>query len=105
VGVSLLILKDLGILCNGGTSVEDASLDVGHVLAESVVLVANLERQLAGVAHDEHRALASDRLDLLKGRQDEDCSFTETRFGLADDVTTKHSLRNARLLNCIREPY
>lgn len=102
VGVGILVLEYLGILLDRSTTVEDAGLDVGHVLAEAVVLVANLEGQLTGVAHNQHGALAGNRLDLLEGREDEDGSLTETGLGLADDVTTKHSLGNGGLLNCSR---
>lgn len=98
--VSLLVLQDLGILDDGGTTVEDTGLDVGHVLAETVVLVANLESQFTSVAHDQDGALASDRLDLLERGQDEDRRLSKTRLGLTDDVTTKQSLRNTCLLNC-----
>lgn len=54
VRVSLLVLEDFGVLLDRCTAVEDTGLDVGHVLAEAVILVADLERQLAGVAHDQH---------------------------------------------------
>ena len=104
VGVSLLVLEDLGILLDGSTTVEDAGLDVGHVLAEAVVLVANLEGELTSVAHDEDGTLAGDGLDLLKSGKDEDSRLTETGLGLADDITTKHGLGDTCLLNCIRGP-
>ena len=104
VGVGLLVLKDLGILLDGSTTVEDAGLDVGHVLAETVVLVTNLESKLTSVAHDENGALAGDGLDLLKSGEDEDSCLTETGLGLADDITTKHGLRDTCLLHCIRGP-
>lgn len=104
VGMSLLVLEDLGILLDRSTTVEDAGLDVGHVLAETVVLVANLESELTSVAHDEDGALAGDGLNLLKGGKDEHSCLTETGLGLADDVTTKHGLGDTCLLNCIRGP-
>lgn len=100
VRVSILVLQDLGILDDGGTTVKDTGLDVGHILAEAVVLVADLESQLSSVAHDQNGALASNRLDLLQGGQDEDGRLTKTRLGLTDDVTTKKSLGNTGLLNC-----
>lgn len=52
------------------------------------------------MAHDQHGALAGNRLDLLKGGEDEDSRLSETRLGLADDVTSEKGLRNAILLNC-----
>lgn len=100
VGVSLLVLQNLGILLDGSATVEDAGLDVGHVLGEPVVFVADLEGQLTGVAHDQNGALAGDGLDLLEGGEDEDRGLSETRLGLADDVTTEKGLGDTCLLNC-----
>lgn len=100
--VGLLVLQDLGVLNDRSAAVEDTGLDVRHVLAESIVLVADLESELASVAHNQDGALASDGLDLLEGGEDEDCGLTQAGFGLADNITTKHGLGNACLLNCIR---
>ncbi len=99
VRMGVLVLQELGILLDGSATVEDAGLDVGHVLAEAIVLVANLESQLTGMAHDQDGTLAGDGLDLLKRGQDEDGSFTKTRLGLADYVTSQKSLRNTVLLD------
>ncbi len=100
MGASLLVLQGLNVVLDGSTAVEDTSLDVGHVLAEAVVLVANLVGQLASVAHDHNRDLAIDGLNLLEGGEDEDCSLTETGLGLADDITTEESLGDTSLLDC-----
>jgi hypothetical protein len=100
VRVGLLVLEDVDVVLDRSATVEDGGLDVGQVLAETGVLVLDLESQLAGVAHDQHRALAVDRLDLLKGGQDENGSFTKTRLGLTKDVGSKNCLRNAVLLDC-----
>lgn len=102
--VSVLVLQDLGVLLDGSTTIEHASLDVRHVLGESVILIANLECQLTGVAHDQNGALAGDGLHLLQSGEDEDSSLSETRLGLTDDVTTKKGLRNTRLLDCTIDP-
>lgn len=104
VRVSILALQDLGVFLDGSTTVEHTGLDVGHVLGESIVLIANLECQLTGVAHDQNRALAGDRLHLLQSGEDEDSSLSKTRLRLTDDITTKKSLRNARLLDCLIDP-
>ena len=104
VGVRILVLEQLRILLNGSAAVENASLDVGHVLAEAVVLVADLESKLARVAHNQHGALSGDGLDLLQRGEDEDSGLAETRLGLANDVATQHGLRDACLLHCIRRP-
>jgi len=100
VGMGVLILENLGIFLNGSSSIKDSSLYIRHILAEASVLIFNLVGQLASVAHDEDRGLASDRLNLLEGCKDEDGGLTETRFGLAKDIGTENCLRNANLLDC-----
>ena len=79
--------------------VNEAHLDAAHVLGESLVLLADLEGQLAGVAHDDDRHLPVDRLQLLQGGQDEDGSLAHTRLGLAEDVHAKDRLRDALVLD------
>lgn len=54
VRASILVLKGLHVGLDGSTTIEDASLDVGHVLAETFVLIANLVGQLTSVAHDDN---------------------------------------------------
>jgi hypothetical protein len=100
VGVGILVLEDLGVLGDGRATVEHSRLDIRHVLAETVVLVANLEGQFTGVAHDQDRTLAGDRLDLLQRRENEDSRLTKSGLGLADNVTSQHGLGNAGLLHC-----
>jgi hypothetical protein len=53
VRVSLLVCKDVDVVLDGGTAVEDCSSDIRKVLAETCVLVLDLEGQLASVAHDQ----------------------------------------------------
>src|SRR5690606_35378942 len=101
VGAGVLVLDLLHVLLDGSTAVEDLSLDVGHVLAEAVVLVLDLEGQLASVAHDEDRNLAVDRLDLLKGGENEDGRLSESGLGLADDITSEERLGDTGLLDCM----
>jgi hypothetical protein len=100
VRTGVLILQGFHILLNRSTTVENTSLDVRHVLAETVVFVANLVCQLTSVAHNHDGNLAIDRLDLLEGCEYEDCSLTETGLGLADDIATEEGLGNASLLDC-----
>lgn len=100
VRMGLLVAQNFGVLLDGGTAIEHAGLDLRHILGESVVLVADLEGQLSGVAHHKHRTLACNRLDLLKRRKNEDGSFAQTRFSLANDVASDQGLRDASLLNC-----
>jgi len=47
-------LQDLLVLRYEETSEEDSNLCSAHVLAESFVLLADLERELTSVAHDQH---------------------------------------------------
>lgn len=103
VRVGLLVLEDVDVVLDGSTAVEHSSLDVRQVLAETCILVLDLESQLAGVAHNQDGALAVDGLDLLEGGQDEDGSFTKTRLGLAENVGSEDGLRDAVLLDCGHE--
>lgn len=104
VWVSLLVLQHLGILLNGSSTVEDAGLNIWHVLAEAGILVLDLVGKFTSVTHDEDRGLAGDWLDLLKGGEDEHGGLTETRFSLAKNVASKNGLGNADLLNCRVKP-
>lgn len=97
--VCLLVFEELFVLLDVGTTIEHRSLDLWHVLAEAGVLVSDLERQFARMAHDQDAHLAVDWLDLLESGQHEDCSLTETGFGLAQDVGSENGLRNADLLD------
>lgn len=100
MGASFLVLQSLHIGLDRGTTVEDTSLDVGHVLAETVVLITDLVGQLTCVAHDDDSNLAIHRLNLLKSGKNKNGRLTKTRLGLADDITTKKSLGDTGLLNC-----
>lgn len=100
VGISLLVGQDFDVLRHGSTTVEDGGLDVGQVLAETRVFVLDLVRQLTSVAHDEDRALASNRLQLMKSGEDEDSSLTETGLGLAKHVDVEHGGWDTDLLDC-----
>jgi hypothetical protein len=53
VWVSLLVSQDLDVLVDLSTAVEDAGLDIWQVLAEALILGANLIGQLTSVAHDQ----------------------------------------------------
>lgn len=72
----VLVLEDLDILGLAGTTVEDGSADVRHVLAESGIFVLDLVSKLAGMAQHDNANLASDWLDLLECSNDKDGSFT-----------------------------
>ena len=75
-------------------------LDAGHVLGEPLVLLADLEGELPGVAHHEHGDLSVLRLDLLQGGQHEDGGLAHPGLGLAQDVHAEHGLRDALMLHC-----
>lgn len=98
--VSLLVGENFFILLDVSTAVEDRSLDLRHVLAEPLVLVTDLEGQLAGVAHNQDRSFSSNRLDLLKRAKNEDGRLSETRLCLAENIGSEDCLRNADLLDC-----
>ena len=78
VRMRLLAGKNLEILLHWSATVEDGSLHLRHVFAETSVLVLDLIRQLSGMAHHQDRTLAGNRLDLLQSREDEHCSLSKT---------------------------
>jgi len=90
VRVSVLVAKELDVLLNGSSSVEDTNLDVRQELGEAVVLVADLVGQLASVAHDQDSGGTGLGLlvHLLEGCENEDGSLSETRLGLAEDIVS-----------------
>jgi len=75
-------------------------LDSRQVLGESLVFFADLESELACVAHDDDRHLAVHRLKLLKRSQNEHGSLTHSGLSLAQDVHAEDSLWNALVLDC-----
>jgi len=103
VWMGLLVGQELNVLLHWGTAVKDSGLDIGHVLAESGVLVLDLVGQLTGVAHDEDRGRAINGLDLLQAGEHEDGGLSQSGFGLADDIGTENGLRNANLLDWISQ--
>lgn len=100
VGVRLLVREHFNILLHRGTTVEHGSLDIRQVLAESRVLVLDLVRQLAGVAHDKDGAFARNRLQLMESGQNEDSGLSKARLGLAKHIDVEDRGRNADLLDC-----
>jgi hypothetical protein len=98
--MGILVLENFGILLDRGSAVEHTGLYLRHIFAESRVLILDLVCELTGMAHNQNGCLTSDRLNLLKCCQDEDSSLTETGLGLAEDIGSENSLRNANLLDC-----
>lgn len=87
------------VLLDWHSSEENWDLDCCHVLAESFVLLADLESEFTSVTHDQNVDLIVSRLQLLKRGQDEDCRLSHTWLGLAQNIHAKNSLRNAFVLN------
>ena len=55
--VGAVLLENFFIFLDGHTTKEDGNLHIAHVLAESLVILTDLERQLSGVGEDQHRHL------------------------------------------------
>jgi hypothetical protein len=68
-----------------------------------LILIANLEGQLTGVAHNQNRSFPSDRLNLLQRAEDEDGGLSETRLGLTENIGSEDGLWDADLLDCLIE--
>jgi hypothetical protein len=83
------------------TSVEDSGLDVGQVLGEALVLLLDLEGQLAGVAQHHAVHLAGHWLQLVQRGEDKDGGLAHAGLGLADDVHAQQRLGNALVLHCV----
>merc|ERR1719507_2643923 len=97
--VGAVVLQHLLVLGNGKSSEEHTNLDCREELAEPLIFLADLERQLPGVAHDQHRDLSINRLNLLESCKDKDCSLAHARLGLGKDVHAQHSLRDTLVLD------
>lgn len=100
VGVCLLVLQEFDVLNDWCSTVEDRGLHIWEVLAEARVLVLDLIRKLASMAHDENLALSLYGFELMQCCQDKDRGLTETRLGLAENIDVEHGGWNAYLLNC-----
>jgi hypothetical protein len=102
VRVCILVAEELDVFLNWSSTVEDADLHIGQELGEAVILVPDLVGQLTGVTHDQDGCNTRLRLlvHLLKGGEDEDGGFSETRLGLAENVVSENGLRNGNLLDC-----
>lgn len=92
-------LQSFFVLLDRHATEEHSNFNARHVLAEPFVLLADLEGQLASVAHDQNVDLIVCRLQLLKGGQHEDGCFSHTRLCLAQNVHAEDGLRNAFVLD------
>lgn len=80
VRVRVLVAKELNVLLDGCSSVENTDLDVRQELGKAVVFVTDLVGQLAGVAHDQDSRNTRLRLliHLLESGENEDGGLSET---------------------------
>lgn len=101
--VRLVVLERLDVLVDVDAAVEDGGAHLRQVLLEAVELVADLEGELARVAHDErlHAVVLVAGLDveLLQHRQHEDRRLAHARLGLAQNVVAENRLGNALVLH------
>lgn len=88
------------MLSSGHTTIEHASLDGGHVLGEALILVANLEGELACVAEHYGVNLVLHGFELLQCGEHKDSSLSHSRLRLADNIHAQDGLRNALVLHC-----
>lgn len=76
VGSCLFVAEELDILLHGGTSVENSSLHLRKVFAESGVFVLDLVCQLTRVAHNQDLDFTLNRVESVKGGENENCCLT-----------------------------
>lgn len=81
------------------SSVEHAGLDVGQVLGEALVLLLDLEGQLAGVAQHDDVDLAGHGVQQVQRGEHEHGGLAHTGLGLADDVLAEDGVGDALVLN------
>eukprot|EP01048_Picozoa_sp_COSAG05_P021043 COSAG05_NODE_3755_length_1855_cov_7.467758_1_plen_179_part_00 len=75
---------------------------VGHVLAEAVILVLDLERKLTGMAETKHKNVAAGRqVQLLQSGKYENSSLSHAGFRLAYHIHAQDRLRDAFMLNYV----
>lgn len=91
-------LQSLFVLLHWHATEEHPNFNAGHVLAETLVFLADLEGQLTSVAHNQNVDIVVGWFQLLKSCQDEDGGLSHTRFSLAQDVHPQNSLWNAFVL-------
>lgn len=98
--VSVFVGKGFDILLHWCAPVKDCCLHFWEIFAEPGVFVLNLVGEFTGVTHNKDGALAGYRLNLLKCCENKDGCLSETGLGLAENIGSEDSLRNAHLLDC-----
>lgn len=101
VRMGVLVGEKFDVFLDRCTAVEDANLYVGQELGETVVLIANLIGQLAGVAHNQNACDAGLGLllHLLQSCKDKDSGLSKTGLGLAEDIVAENCLGDGNLLD------
>ena len=92
-------LKEGHVLVQRDTAKNYLSADVWHLPLESMELFLDLVGEFSVVAEDKSGAGLRVHWELMQDGQHEDCSLAHTRLGLAQDIDTNHSLRDALLLH------
>jgi hypothetical protein len=100
VRVGVLILEQFLVFFDIGTAIEYGSPYFGHVLAETLILVFDLECELAGMTEDQDIAFGRLGFYLLQRGEDKHSGLSQTGLGLAEDVGSQDGLRDADLLDC-----
>ncbi len=83
VRVSVFVGQRFDILLHRCSAVKDSCLDVWKVFTEPGIFVLDLVGEFTGVAHDKSGTLAGHWLDLLKRREDKNCSLSKAGLCLA----------------------
>lgn len=104
VRMSVFVGQDFKIFLHWSSTVENTSLQVRHIFAESCVFILDLVCKLTSVAHNEDRTFPRDWLDLLKGGENKNSCLSETRFGLAEHIGSQDRLGDTHLLYCMIMP-
>lgn len=97
--VRTAVLQHLLVFLDGQAAEKHTDLDALHVAAEPLILLTDLEGELACVAHHQHAHLVLCRLQLLECSKDKDGSLAHAGFGLAQDVHAEDCLGDALVLN------
>ena len=100
IWVGLFVLEQIDVFLNRCAAVEDRGLDVREVLAEASVFVLDLVGELSSMAHDQDGGFSRNGLELMQGGEDKDCSLSQTRLRLAENIKGEHGVGNAYLLDC-----
>lgn len=91
-------LECLFVLLNRHSAEEHRDLHARHVLAETLVFLADLEGELASVTHDKNIDVVVGGFELLKCCENKYSRLSHTGLGLAQNVHSENRLWNAFVL-------